>query len=330
MPGKLKAIIAAGDRGKSHPVFGKNKAMLDMDGLPIILRVISAVGKAESVSEIFVVGPKQRIEELLRPNPAYWTAGKPIHVFEQGSNLYENIWNAFLETLPPERRQEALADAPPDGSGDEEVVLIMAGDMPLLTPTEVDEFVAQCDMEQFDYVVGVTREESLRHYYPSKGQAGVRLAYMHFSDGNFRQNNMHMVRPLRLHNRHYVQTMYDLRYQKQFGNILRLAWEILKREEGGWGAVGYYLLLQLSLLFARLRLGFLRDWVRKKTHADSVARCISKLMKTRFGYAYTSLGGAALDVDKEHEYEAIKSRFREWMNYQHERAGDVLRRIDTH
>ena len=34
--GKLNAIVLAGDRGKSHPVFGKNKAFLDVCGVPLI------------------------------------------------------------------------------------------------------------------------------------------------------------------------------------------------------------------------------------------------------------------------------------------------------
>jgi molybdopterin-guanine dinucleotide biosynthesis protein A len=317
--GKVKAIVVAGDKGKSHPAFGKNKGFLDVDGLPIVARVVSALGNAESVSEIYVVGPKRKLEEALSPGPDFPKVGKPVHVLEQRSTLYENIWYTFLETLPAHRRGEAVEDIAKGPEADS-VVLIAAADMPLLTSAEVDEFVSKCDMERYDYVVGVTLEEDLTHYYPRRRNKGIRLAYMHFKEGSFRQNNMHMVRPFKVHNRHYVQTMYDLRYQKEFTNIARLTWEILNGEEGGWGAVGNYLLLQLSLLFARLRLGFLKDLVRRVTHAESVARCISKLMNTRFGYVFTSLGGAALDVDKEREYEVVKLRFSEWKKYQEDKV----------
>ncbi len=316
---KVKVIVVAGDKGKSHPVLGANKAFLDVGGLPIVARVVSALANAERISEIYVVGPKQKLEEALSPGPDFPKVDKPLHILEQRSTLYENIWYTFLETLPSHQRGEAVEDVA-KGPDADSVVLIAAADMPLLTSAEVDEFVSKCDMEKYDYVVGVTLDEDLTHYYPQKGQKGIRLAYLHFREGNFRQNNMHMVRPFRVHNRHYVQTMYDLRYQKEFANIVRLTWEILRNEEGGWGAVGNYLLLQISLLFARLRLGFLRDLVRRITHAESVARCISKLMDTRFGYAYTSLGGAALDVDKEREYEVVKLRFSEWEKYQEDKA----------
>jgi GTP:adenosylcobinamide-phosphate guanylyltransferase len=318
----VKAIVVAGDKGKSHPVLGRNKAFLEVQGLPIVIRVIQALDEAQSVSEIYIVGPKQRLTEKLEVVKASHNLRKPIHLFEQGSTLYENIWNTFLMTLPSLQRRESIEEIRKEPDADA-VVLVIAADMPLLIAVEVDEFVSKCDMERYDYVVGVTTEQDLRPYYPRDGKKGIRHAYMHFREGNLRQNNMHMVRPFKVHNRHYVQTMYDLRYQKEFGNIIRFAWEILKREEGSWRALGYYFLLQLSLLGARLRLGFLRDAVRRRTYTDSVIKCISNILNTRMGYAFTSLGGSALDVDKEREYEAIKARFADWMRYQQEKSRDL-------
>jgi GTP:adenosylcobinamide-phosphate guanylyltransferase len=320
---ELKAIVIAGDKGRSHPVLGKNKAFLEVEGLPLIGHVLKALEEARSVAEIYVVGPKKRLEEVLSGNLAF-AFSKPIHIFEQHSNLYENIWSAFLETLPANHREKAVTAGGGPCAGN--VALVIGSDMPLLTGAEVDEFALKCDMEKYDYVVGVTREEDLKHYYPIDAKRGIRLAYLHFKEGNLRQNNMWLVRPFKVRNRHYIQTMYDLRYQKEFGNIVRLAWEILRREEGGWGALGNYFLLQTSLFFARLHLGFMRDIVRRLTRIDSVVNCISKLMETRFSYACTTLGGAALDVDREQEYESIKARFTEWMSYQKKKAGELMPR----
>lgn len=323
--GKLKVIVLAGDKGRSHPVFGRNKAFLEVEGVPVVARVVSALGRANSVSEIFVVGPKQKLEEALPPEYVQSHVGKPVHIFEQGNTLYENVWSTFLETLPAYRQGksvEALATGPEADS----IALVTAADMPLLTAAEVDEFVLKCDMDAYDYVIGVTAEKDLEHYYPAGGQPGIRMAYTHFREGSFRQNNLQVVRPFRIENRHYIQTMYDFRYQKEFGNIIRLAWEILQKEEGGWGAVGNYLLLQLSLLFARLHLGFLKDLVSRITYVESVLRCISKLLKTRFTYASTSLGGAALDIDNEREHKTVKLRFSEWMKHQEEKARELSTR----
>ncbi len=200
------------------------------------------------------------------------------------------------------------------------MALVAAGDMPLLMSAEVDEFASNCDMENFDYVVGVTEEAALEHYYPSENKSGIHMATIHFRDGNVRQNNLHMVRPFKVLNRHYIQTIYDFRYQKEFWNIFRLACEILNKEEGGWGTMGYYALMQLSLTSARLHLGFLKDFFRNRTALDSVNECISKLLRARFTVARTSLGGATLDVDCEEDFETIKDRFSEWMDHQRETA----------
>ena len=324
--GKLNAIVAAGDKGKSHPVFGKNKAFLEVRGVPLITRVVTAVDGAHSVAEIYVIGPKARLEEALSPERYSPPVGKPVHIFEQHANLYENVWNTFLETIPAYREGESVESIANGPDGDS-VSLVLAADMPLLTSAEVDEFISKCDMEKFDYVVGVTLEENLEHYYPAAGLPGIHLAYLHFREGNLRQNNMQMIRPFKILNRHYVQIMYDLRYQKEFSNTMRLAWEILRKEEGGWGTLGNYLLMQLSLLFSRLGLNTMRDFFRNRTYVDSVEDCVSRLLKTRFSISFTSLGGATLDIDSERDYEVIERRFFEWMDYQQQKACELSTRV---
>jgi GTP:adenosylcobinamide-phosphate guanylyltransferase len=322
-PEKRAAIVTAGDRAKSHPVFGKNKSLLEIHGVPIVTRVVSALDKSESISEIYAVGPKDKLEEALKSEYDGIRITKPVHIFEQHNTLYENVWSTFLEMLPSHRRGESEEDIA-QGPDADTSVLIAAGDMPLLMSTEVDEFVSKCDLERYDYILGATAERDLEHYYPVGDQPGIHLAYLHFREGNLRQNNLHMVRPFKVINRHYLQIMYDFRYQKEFWNILHLAWEILNKEEGGWGTLGNYLLMQLSLTFDRLELAFLREFFRNRTRIDSVTNCIARLIKTRFNIAFTSLGGATLDIDCEHDYQVVQERFSEWMEYQDKKAGEQL------
>jgi len=321
---KRAAIVVAGDRGKSHPVFGKNKAFLTIEGVPVVRRVVSALDVSESVAEIYVVGPKDRLEAVLPTKGGGAKIEKPVHIFEQRNNLYENVWHTFLETLTAHQRgdsEEKIAHGPDADS----VILVAAADMPLLSNVEVDEFASKCDMENFDYVLGVTPEEKLSHYYASDDLPGIHMAYIHFREGNLRQNNLHMVRPFKIENRRYIQTMYDLEraHQKELGNAVSLAWEILNKKSGGWGILGNYLLMQLSLIFSRLGLGFLSDSVRDRTSLDSINACISKLLKTRFTVARTSFGGATLDIDCESDYEVIQQRFSEWMSYQEQLAKEM-------
>jgi hypothetical protein len=50
---------------------------------------------------------------------------------------------------------------------------------------------------------------------------------------------------------------------------------------------------------------------------------MGRLLKTRLDIAYTSLGGAALDIDCEEDFDIIENRFPEWMEHQ-KKKGDEL------
>jgi hypothetical protein len=45
------------------------------------------------------------------------------------------------------------------------------------------------------------------------------------------------------------------------------------------------------------------------------------LLRTRFRFVVTEVGGAAIDIDTEEDYEAANARFAEWRAAQEERAG---------
>src|SRR5262249_23737546 len=74
----------------------------------------------------------------------------PWYLAEQGNTLYENVWNAFLPTLPdyPPGRDWRLYLDPP---AYDKSVLVIPGDIPLATPDEIDAFVDGCDLSRYDY-----------------------------------------------------------------------------------------------------------------------------------------------------------------------------------
>ena len=70
-------------------------------------------------------------------------------------------------------------------------------------------------------------------FYPKgPGDPGIRMAYFNVAEGRFRQSNLHLVKPARIVNRQYVEELYEHRYQKEFGNIVRLAWRRPKAPTG--------------------------------------------------------------------------------------------------
>ncbi|MBI4641169.1 MAG: NTP transferase domain-containing protein [Candidatus Tectomicrobia bacterium] len=307
------AIVTAGDRGASKFVYGRNKVFLEIREKPLIFYVIGALEESERVKHIHIVGPQKDLEKVFEQ---HGYGKKPLSIYEQQRNLYENVWNAFLHTLPGYQEGSEFDDSLQLIAQDK-AILVVPGDAPLLTPFEVDEFLSQCDLGKFDYFLGLTSEDGLKPYYPDQYRRGIKLAYYHFRDERYRHNNLHLVKVLRVANREYIQKMYDSRYQKEWKNILKLGWEILRVQQGGIGLLKNFLSLHMANLMSRFRLEHVEPFSRVFISLPEVEATISKVLATRFTTVNTSYGGATLDIDNEEQYEIIKENFEVWREYQY-------------
>src|SRR5215467_8118596 len=139
MSQNLDVIVTAGDRDASRPVLGDNKAFLPLAGVPIINYVLSAIEQARCTARIFVVGDTDRLAAALAIPHAPWRSTRPLYLLEQGNTLYENVWNAFLHTLPdytPGTDWRMYMGTP----AVDKAILVIPGDVPLATPAEIDAF----------------------------------------------------------------------------------------------------------------------------------------------------------------------------------------------
>ena len=311
------AIVMAGDSGSYRSVYGTHKALLEVAGQPVLSYVISALQLCRYVSRIFVVGPREKIAAALERAGKSSAGPKEIVLVDQGDTVLENAWNTFLHTIPRSGPDGSLlSDQVLRARYEDKVVLFMGSDMPLVTHDELDEFVEGCDLERYDFLLGTTPKEALKPYEPQEGMSGIRFAHFCFKDSRERQNNLHMVRFFRVINREYGQLMYHFRYQKQWLNILGLMWRILRMPEVRPGMI-----LRLFFLHAA-RMADQKGWkrllklLRRFLAKSRLERDISALLKTRFATVVTSLGGAALDVDNEEDFEIIRLNFHRWRSYQ--------------
>lgn len=302
------ALLVAGEGKDSYKVNHRHKAFLPIQGKCVISYVIEALQKAQSVRSITIIGPKKEILEHMETDGINSDRPKPIHVLEQKRNLYENVWHGFLSTLPEEWPEQELENSPYR----DKAVLVVPCDSPLITPHEIDYFVQSSDLENYDQVLGMTPEESLRAFYPEPGKPGIQMAYLHLKEQRYRINNLHLVKPIRIGNRHHIQQMYHYRYQRNFKNVILFGWEIIGKDKKG--RYRFYIGLLLGLFFSWLNIQFLvrffRSWVPKRGLED----CISNIMDTRFMGLESPFPGAALDIDNARDYEAIKLRFKEWQD----------------
>ena len=137
-----------------------------------------------------------------------------------------------------------------------------------------------------------------------------RNVYLHLKEGKYRLNNLHLIKPARVHNRHYIQTMYQYRYQRDIKNVIRFGTELfLEDTHNGYP---FYVCLLLSLMCARMRLSFLVDWVRRYVPKEGLERWVSSGLDTRFTGLVSPFPGATLDIDNNRDYEVIKLQFHKW------------------
>ena len=313
---QFDALLVAGEGKDSYNVYYRHKAFLPIEGKCIISYVVEALQTAKTVRSITITGPREDILRHLQEDGIDLNHPKPIQVLEQKRNLYENVWTSFLHTLPEDIPEDQLEQS----AYRDRAVLVVPCDAPLITAHEIDYFVQSCDLEHYDQILGLTPEENLMPFYPRPGKPGIQMAYLHLKEHRYRINNLHLVKPVRIGNRHYVHRMYNYRYQRDFKNVILFGWNIIGKDKKN--RYRYYIGLLLGLFFSWMNIPplvrFFRSWVPKR----GLEECISNIMDTRFMGLESPLPGAALDIDNARDYETIKLRFKEWRSYLN-RLGDL-------
>jgi len=305
---RVPAIVAAGDTKAARAVYGESKAYLEVGGRTLVARVVSVLQRVPEVSEVWVVGHAERLGKALDEETLRRELVKPLWVVPQYRNLYENAWYTYRRLLPG----AGVEGRDPTPEEAELPILYLSTDLPFATPQEISEFVRKGLAADVDYVLGLVTEQELEAFYPQDGEPGIRMAYFNLRDGRYRQSNLHLVKPAKLGNRHYIEDMYEHRFQRQLGQALGLAWRILSDRGGGARVVFYYGLMHLAGLLDRRGLRRLADAVRRVLPIERVERACGALLRASFRFAVTGIGGCALDVDNEHDLDIARQRFSVW------------------
>jgi len=298
-------------------VYGESKPYLALAGRPLVAHVVAMLQRVPEVSEVWVVGNAERLEATLGASDVRDALTKPLHVVPQFRNLYENAWETYRRLLPgagPEGRDPAPADA-------EQPVLFLSADLPFATPEEVSAFVRQSLEIGCDYALGLSTEDAMSDFYPERpGAPGIRMAYFNLREGRFRQSNLHLVKPAKLGNRHYVEDMYEHRYQKQIGEMVKLGWTLLRAEGGGAAVIWYYALMHLAGVADRRGWRRIADFLRNRIPMPRIERGCSALLRTEFRFVVTEGGGCSVDIDNEEDFDAATALYERWRARQEARV----------
>jgi GTP:adenosylcobinamide-phosphate guanylyltransferase len=313
----IPAIVTAGDGPASKAVRGDNKGYLEVGGQPLVARVVSVLQHVPEISEVWVVGNAERLEALFSDPEFRAQVHKPLHVVQQFRNLYENAWKTFRLLLPaagPDGRD-------PKGEEVNRPVLYLSSDLPFATPQEISEFVRRSTDLDCDYAMGIVPEEAMQDFHPTTdGAPGIEVAYFNTREGRLRQSNLHYAKPARILNRYYIEDMYEHRYQKEFGHILRLALTIMRSEHGGLRMLFLFVCIHLAGVAHRHNLSTLANWFRQLVSLAAVEQAVGSLLRTDFRFVVTEVGGCAVDIDNEQEYAVASQRFDEWSTAQAKKA----------
>jgi len=321
---QLPAIVTAGDLRASRAIHGESKPYLELGGRALVAHVVAALQRVPEVSAVWLVGDAPRLERLFGAPALRTELRKPLEIVQQFRNLYENGWETYRRLLPgagPKGRDPTPEDA-------DRAVLYLSADLPFATPEEISEFVRRALASECDYALGLCTEESMRAFYPDvPGEPGIRMAYFNLREGRFRQSNLHLIKPARIGNRLYVEEMYEHRHQKQVGQMIALGWRLLRLHEGGLAVLSYYALMHLAALADRWGMAWIADRIRARIPMGRIEVGCSALLRARFRFIVTEIGGCAVDIDNDHDYEAARARFEVWRERQRLRAERAAREI---
>jgi GTP:adenosylcobinamide-phosphate guanylyltransferase len=302
--------VTAGDLRAAKAVHGESKVYLEIGGRPLVAHVVATLQRVPEVSEVWVVGDPDHLAAALSREDVAAEIRKPLHIVPQFRNLYENAWQSFRRALP---------GAPSDGrdpleSDLDQRVVYLSADLPFATAQEISEFIRRGMELGCDYAAGLVTEESMAPFYPTRSELGIRMAYFNLREGRFRQSNLHLAKPARLLNRHYIEDLYEHRYQRQWGQVLGLALGLLR--VGGLRILFYYGLMHLAGVADRSGFRGLADWLRRFISMARVEGTLGSLVRASVRFVVTDLGGCAVDIDNEHDCDAARARFSEWRKQQ--------------
>ncbi len=158
----VDAVVLAGgvDRGEIAQETGiAHRPLLDVGGRPIIQRVLAALRGAVSVGRVVLVAPA------------------PVHdvVGEEALDARAEAGESFVDNI-----EQGVAATTPGVPA----VLIITGDLPLLTAQAVNDLVQQAAAARADAVYPIVPKESCERAFPGGRRTYVKLREGVFTGGN--------------------------------------------------------------------------------------------------------------------------------------------------
>ena len=158
----VDAVVLAGgiDRGEIAEETGViYRPLLDIGGSPIIQRVLASLRGAVDVGDVVLVAPTE-VHDVVGEEAVDVRVGA-------GDSFVDNIANGVRATAP-----------------EVDNVLIITGDLPLITPAAINDLVEQAESVRADVIYPIIPKESSERSFPGGKRTYVKLRDGVFTGGN--------------------------------------------------------------------------------------------------------------------------------------------------
>ncbi len=177
---RFPLVILAGTEKPGSKKFKKDKlleyanidykALIEINGKPMILYLIKSFLDSGRISEILIVGlPEERLEipEEFKKIPINFIENDGTHA-EKIIEASKYLVNQKLET---------------------EYALFIGGDVPTITPEAINDFIDKCRLDEADFFFSIIREETMNQKFPNN-----KRTYAHMKEGRFCGGDLQLVR----------------------------------------------------------------------------------------------------------------------------------------
>lgn len=303
-PFLLDAIVLAGThQNPKRLIAGRNKAFLEVAGQLLIRYVVNSLIAAESIDQIFIVGPAEELFEALGNMPP------EVHVIAQRGKMLTNCW-AGIEASEDCHRSDPIIPVK------ERPLLIISCDLPLVTARSIDDFVSRCarldNASEVPYAMlaGVVDEPAVAPFHPSGDRQGIIRPFVELECGRLRLANIYIGRPRNLSHQEFLQAGFSYRKAKDWRNVVALTFTFFK-SPGGWRAAWLTIRVQLTLMLSKGK-GRWYQRLRKGNTQERVEKSLSEVLGGPVKIVVSPYGGLSLDVDDQEDFRVLDARYEDW------------------
>ena len=162
----MYAIIAAGGVPQpGEPLFeltqGKNKALLEISGKPIIQWELDALSGSKRIKQVIVVG---------LPLDTQLKCSHPLNIIDNQGGMIENVRSG----------SDALLDIDPSAP----YTLLLSADVPAITSEMIDWLIDAVEGQPYDAFYTVVERSVMEKRYPNSSRSYSRLKDMHLCGGD--------------------------------------------------------------------------------------------------------------------------------------------------